>query len=205
MILDKLYSFVEYVIGQRQKVFYPGFPFVLVPIAAICLIVMQLEGSLVLSPSAKVSALQLQSTVSSNGVVTEYSGTMLLIPAGVDSFTLPTSGGKVTDLRSSASAEELQWNQKRLALNNDSVVIDSNWIGVKYPLALLVDGHKIDKIRFREPVAEPIPQLELNTAESIWVTLGTVLAAVFGIGVAAGFLKDSDRVVQENPGGNVGH
>jgi hypothetical protein len=130
---------------------------------------------------------------------------MLLIPAGVDSFTLPTAGSRVTDLRSSASAEELQWNQKRIDIRDDSLVIESNWIGVKYPLTLLVDGHRIEKIRFREPVAELIPQLELNTAESVWVTLGTILAAVFGIGVAAGFLKDSDRVVQEDPSGDVRH
>jgi hypothetical protein len=192
----------SHLIKLRKKAFYPGMPFFSVPAIAVWFIVTQFEGSLIFSPSSSVSALSFKSTMSLNGEISEYEGTLLVVPSGAEGFVAPLGKGTLEGVLSSATREELDWNKKFIDIRRDGLVLENRFIDVDYPLTFMLEGVSRDNISFMSNKREAIPELELGTSESIWVSLGATVAAIFSAGLAVGFLKDSIQIFQEDAGSN---
>ena len=186
-----LNTVASYLIKFKSKALYPGFPFFSVPAVVVFLIIIQFKESMSLSPEATVAALHFESSMSSGDLLSSSNATLVVVPKGAKRFSLPTEDSEFTGVRVSEDIDSLRRNSSRIELTESGLTIDDQWVDSDYPLALLVEGAAADNILPTGEKIRAIPKLELDTSESVWIALGAAVAAVFSIGLAAGFLKDS--------------
>ena len=191
-------------IKLRGKVVYPGFPFFSVPIVVIWLIIIQFEGSLTLSPSAKISALHFESAVASGTGFSADTSSLVVVPKEVSNFLLPSNDGGFSRVRVSSPVRVLENNRNRIELTEQGLSVERGWVGVDYPLAFLTEEVLARTVLVEgQEKAKLLPLLELTTSDSVWIALGAVIGALFSFGLAAGLVKDGGQIAQQNPGGDV--
>lgn len=189
-----LTTIARYLFKLRSKALYPGFPFVSVPAIVLFIIVVQFKGPLSLSPHPEVSALHFKSSLSRSNSVADGEAMLLLVPRGAGRFSLSDSASPIDGVLVSENRDSLALNADRIRLTEQGLIVEDQWVGAQYPLALLLEGSSTNEIIPAGQKQKILPSLEISTSDSVWVALGAAVAAVFSIGLAAGFLKDSDAI-----------
>ena len=165
----------------------------------------QFEGSLTLSPGARISAFHFESAVAPGTEFSADTSSLVVVPKDASNFFLPGDGdGGFSRVRISSPVRALENNRNRIELTEQGLSVERGWVGVDYPLALLTEGALARTVLVEgQKKAKPLHLLELATSDSVWIALGAVIGALFSFGLAAGLVKDGGQIAEQDPGGDI--
>ncbi len=198
-VLKQLFDFAR---SKRDKILYPGLPFILVPTLLASLIASQFGGSLTHYPDDKPAALELSvrfDRVSGK----KNKATLIIVPPDAD-FFLPSSGSGINSAWLSMDSSKLSSNNGKITLSNEGLDVGT-LRGVGYPLVVFVEGEHENKIDPLGTSPQDLPRLELSTALSNWIVFFLLGGAIFGFGASTGFVNDGSVAKNKNASVDKSH
>ena len=184
---------IELVQKLGHQVVYPGIPLVLVPALLAGLIGMQFDSNLVQLGGSDPVALDLPVSLGLGPGNEPGPATLLVVPRGAQEFLIPAHEESFSAAWLSIPTDKQVQNEKRLELSPTGLRL-SPLFGVRYPLAVVLQGRNVDRIEPAAQGSKDLGHLEFGSSEATWTVLFLLGAAVFGFGASAGLLKDGSIV-----------
>ena len=195
-IIEKI---VKFTLKHRDKLLYPGVPFIFVPSLLAGLIMHFLTQNPTYYAENRPAAVEMPVELTGASAELGNPATLLLVPAAED-FFLRSSGKGIKSVWLSMDPVKVAANRGRLTLTPGGLDLKALH-GVPYPLLMVVSGEHEGVIDPAGRDSEPLGKLELATPLSTWVVFCLLSGAIFGFGASIGFIYD--RPIIEEPDAGI--
>jgi hypothetical protein len=189
---------VTFTLEHRDKLLYPGIPFIFVPSLLAGLIMHCLTRNPTYYAEDRPAAVEMPVELTGASAGPGNPATLLFVPAAED-FFLRSSGRGIKSVWLSMDPAKVAANSGRLTLTPGGLDLKALH-GVPYPLIMVISGEHEGVIDPAGRDSETLGKLELATPLSTWIVFCLLSGAIFGFGASIGFIYDRPVIEEPNTG-----